>query len=108
MRGFLPNGVRALFLRILIAIADDGNRCQRHNSSMPRMARLALPGVPLHVVQRGNNRQPCFYHASDYQFYLETAFACAKRYQVAVHAYVLMTNHVHLPLTPEKSGVSRE
>jgi putative transposase len=72
------------------------------------MARLALPGVPLHVVQRGNNRQPCFFHASDYEFYLETALVCAKRYQVAVHAYVLMTNHVHLLLTPEKKwGVSQ-
>ena len=56
------------------------------------MARLALPGIPMHVVQRGNNRQPCFFHTSDYQFYLETAFACAQRYQVAVHAYVQMTN----------------
>ena len=69
---------------------------------MPRVARLALPGVPLYVVQRGNNRQPCFSHASDYEFYLETTLACAKRYQVAVHAYELMTNHVHLLLAPEK------
>ena len=75
---------------------------------MPRIARLALSGVPLHVVQRGNNRQACFFHISDYQFYLETLFACARRYQVAIHAYVLMTNHVHLLLTPvEKWGVSR-
>jgi putative transposase len=75
---------------------------------MPRISRLALPGVPLHVVQRGNNRQPCFFHPSDYQFYLESALARARRYQVAVHAYVLMTNHVHLLLTPmEKWSVSR-
>ena len=75
---------------------------------MPKIARLALPGVPLHVVQRGNNRQSCFFQTADYQLYLETVFACAMRYKVAVHAYVLMTNHVHLLLTPtEKWGVSR-
>lgn len=75
---------------------------------MPRIARLAVPGVPLHVVQRGNNRQACFFNATDYQFYLKTVFACAARYDVAIHAYVLMTNHVHLLLTPtEKYGVSR-
>lgn len=74
---------------------------------MPRIARLALPGVPLHVVQRGNNRQACFFQPTDYKFYLESVFACATRYQVAIHAYVLMTNHVHLLLTPkDKWGVS--
>jgi putative transposase len=75
---------------------------------MPRIARLSLPGVPLHVVQRGNNRQACFFHAADYAFYLKTVLSCAVRYEVAVHAYVLMTNHVHLLVTPmEKAGVSR-
>ncbi len=89
-------------------MADDGALGRRHNFFMPRIARLALPGIPLHVVQRGNNRQACFFHVADYQFYLKTIFACAVRYQVAIHAYVLMTNHVHLLLTPaEKWGVSR-
>jgi len=75
---------------------------------MPRMSRLALPGVPLHLVQRGNNRQACFFHEADYSFYLQSLFACAARYHVAVHAYVLMTNHVHILATPaDKSGVSR-
>jgi len=83
--------------------------CSRsHHFVMPRIARLTLAGVPLHVVQRGNNRQACFFHIADYQFYLETAIACAVRFQVVIHAYVLMTNHVHLLLTPtEKWGVSR-
>ena len=83
--------------------------CSRsHHFVMPRIARLTLAGVPLHVVQRGNNRQACFFHIADYQSYLETAIACAMHYQVAIHAYVLMTNHVHLLLTPtEKWGVSR-
>ena len=61
---------------------------------MPRIARLSLAGVPMHIVQRGNNRQACFFHAADYAYYLETVFACAARYLVAIHAYVLMTNHV--------------
>ncbi len=75
---------------------------------MPRIARLSLSGVPLHIVQRGNNRQACFFHTADYAFYLDTVFACAARYQVDIHAYVLMTNHVHLLATPaEKWGVSR-
>jgi putative transposase len=75
---------------------------------MPRIARLSLPGVPMHIVQRGNNRQACFFHPSDYAFYLETVFACAARYQVDIHAYVLMTNHAHLLATPtRKWGVSR-
>lgn len=75
---------------------------------MPRIARLSLPGVPMHVVQRGNNRQACFFHPSDYHFYLESLFVCATRFQVDVHAYVLMTKHVHLLVTPsEKLGVSR-
>lgn len=62
----------------------------------------------MHIVQRGNNRQVCFFHPSDYALYQETVFACAARYQVDIHAYVLMTNHVHLLATPAgKWGVSR-
>jgi len=62
----------------------------------------------MHIVQRGNNRQACFFHPADYALYLETVFACAARYQVDIHAYVLMTNHAHLLATPtRKWGVSR-
>jgi putative transposase len=75
---------------------------------MPRIPRVSLPGVPMHIVQRGNNRQACFFHPSNYAFYLETMFDSAARYQVDIHAYVLMTNHVHLLVTPaEKWGASR-
>lgn len=75
---------------------------------MPRIARLSLPGVPMHVAQRGNNRQVCFFHPTDRDLYLETLFTCTNRFGVGVHAYVLMTNHVHLLVTPaEKWGVSR-
>jgi len=67
---------------------------------MPRPLRYTIPGVPQHVVQRGNNRQPTFFDAQDYRLYLECLREASERHQVAVHAYVLMTNHVHLLLTP--------
>lgn len=63
---------------------------------MPRRPRLQLPGVPQHIIQRGNNRQACFYAEEDYRFYLEWLAEYAKKNGCQVHAYVLMTNHVHL------------
>lgn len=75
---------------------------------MPRKPRMYLAGMPCHVIQRGNNRDACFYAEQDYQFYLECLQAACRRYRVAVHAYVLMTNHVHLLMTPEDiNGISR-
>jgi putative transposase len=56
--------------------------------------------VPLHIIQRGNNRQACFYADGDYQSYLGWLEKYAKESMCAIHAYVLMTNHVHLLLTP--------
>jgi len=67
---------------------------------MPRRPRLNLVDVPMHVIQRGNNRQPCFFTEDDYRFYLHWLQLGARKYECAVHAYVLMTNHVHLLLTP--------
>jgi len=69
---------------------------------MPRKPRMYLPGIPCHVIQRGNNREASFFADQDYQFYLECLDDASKRYGVLVHAYVLMTNHVHLLLTPLK------
>ncbi|GHF98000.1 transposase [Thalassotalea marina] len=69
---------------------------------MPRRARVTLPNVPHHVVQRGNNRQVCFFCNKDYQYYLKWLEEYAKRYFCDVHAFVLMTNHVHLLITPRK------
>lgn len=69
---------------------------------MPRLPRFGLLGIPQHVIQRGNNRQPCFADEEDYQFYLECAQTASKRCGCAVHAYVLMTNHVHLLVTPHR------
>jgi len=73
---------------------------------MPRRPRLVLPGTPLHIIQRGNNRQACFYADDDYQLYLQWLEEYADKYGCLVHAYVLMTNHVHLLVTPEESKSS--
>ena len=67
---------------------------------MPRQSRLALPGVALHVIQRGNNRGACFHVRSDYLLYLLHLHELAKKFACAIHAYCLMPNHVHLLLTP--------
>jgi putative transposase len=70
--------------------------------AMPRPPRYALPGVPQHVIQRGHNRQPIFFHEDDYRFYLACLQETTVRHATAVHAYVLMTNHVHLLMTPHQ------
>jgi len=70
---------------------------------MPRRARLSVAGIPWHIIQRGNNRSVCFLSDDDYQFYLNTLNEQAKKHGCLIHAYVLMTNHVHLLLTPEKT-----
>ncbi|MDP1613218.1 MAG: transposase [Sulfuritalea sp.] len=73
---------------------------------MPRRPRLALPNVPLHIIQRGNNRQACFVADEDCRFYLDWLHDYAIRTGCLIHAYVLMTNHVHLLLTsPRAEGV---
>ena len=71
---------------------------------MARQPRPDLPGISQHLVQRGNDRQPCFYADVDYSRYLQDLHAACVRYGVALHAYVLMTNHVHLLVTPQASG----
>lgn len=67
---------------------------------MPRKPRFNLVEIPQHVVQRGNNRQPTFFAEEDYRFYLDCLGEAASKYRCALHAYVLMTNHVHLLVTP--------
>jgi putative transposase len=75
---------------------------------MPRPRRHHVPGVPLHVIQRGNNRKPCFFTDTDYAVYLDKLREYAVQFSVAVHSFVLMTNHVHLLLTPTtNTGVSQ-
>lgn len=63
---------------------------------MPRRARLALPNVPLYIIQRGNNRQACFYADEDYHFSLDWLREHADKIGCQIHAYVLITNHMHL------------
>jgi putative transposase len=70
---------------------------------MPRKPRLFVPGVPQHVVQRGNNRQQTFFDESDFRLYLDCLRLAGEEFGVSVHAYVLMTNHVHLLVTPDSS-----
>ena len=70
---------------------------------MPRRARLSLPGIAWHIIQRGNNRSVCFFADEDYRLYLDRLTELAERFECAVHAYVLMTNHVHLLLSPEEA-----
>ncbi len=71
---------------------------------MPRKPRMYLPDLPCHVIQRGNNRDATFFAEQDYQFYLECLHDASRKYHVSIHAYVLMTNHVHLLMTPEKQN----
>ena len=69
---------------------------------MPRLTRIAPVGVPQHVIQRGNNRQICFCSESDMAAYINWLKEYAEKYDVEVHAWVLMTNHVHLLCTPKR------
>ena len=72
-----------------------------------RKPRFNLPGLPQHVIQRGNNREPCFYAEADYCRYLHDLKEAADKNQCAVHAYILVTNHVSSLVTPIKEfGVS--
>ena len=70
---------------------------------MPRRARLALAGIPWHIIQRGNNRSACFYAKDDYRRYLGTLHQQAVKHGCRIHAYCLMTNHVHMLVTPERT-----
>jgi putative transposase len=69
--------------------------------SMPRKPRIHLDDVPLHVIQRGHNRQPCFFSEGDYECYLHWLGEALVATGASLHAYALMTNHVHLLITPK-------
>jgi putative transposase len=68
---------------------------------MARLPRIVIPGQPLHIIQRGNNRAPCFYAEDDYHRYLGDLQEARVRNDGRLHVYLLMTNHVHLLLMPE-------
>src|SRR5690349_12443373 len=67
---------------------------------MARQPRLVLPDQPHHIIQRGNDNQIIFRDDEDYRRFLEWLRESAKFYRVAIHAYVLMPNHLHLLATP--------
>ena len=74
---------------------------------MSRLPRLCVPSIPLHIIQRGNNRQMCFAAEKDFAAYAHWLKVYSLKYQVAIHAWVFMTNHVHLLVTPQtRDGVS--
>ena len=73
---------------------------------MARQPRFVLPGHPQHVIQRGNNRSPIFAEVADYCIYKDKLGEACARFSCRIHAYVLMTNHVHLLITPETEQVS--
>ena len=75
---------------------------------MARLPRFVLVGHPQHVIIRGNNRDPIFHADEDYRFYLDKLLAASQKHGCDIHAYVLMTNHVHLLITPHKEdGISK-
>ena len=75
---------------------------------MPRRPRLKLAGVPFHIIQRGHNRAACFFTEADYACYLSLLQHLCQQSGIRLHAYGLMTNHVHLLLTPDRAdGPSR-
>jgi putative transposase len=75
---------------------------------MARQPRLTVPGYAHHIIQRGNNRQAIFTTSSDYELLLDLLHEHAAKQQVAIHSYVLMSNHFHLLATPETvEGIPR-
>lgn len=80
----------------------------QHPQAMPRQPRHDIPGIAQHAVQRGNDRPPYFFADVDYRRYLTNLREAATKHGCAIHAYVLMTNHVHLLVIPNAVGsVSR-
>ena len=74
---------------------------------MPRKPRFYLPNVPVHIVQRGHSREPVFFEDSDYRAYMDWMGEAAEHYKCTIHAYVLMTNHIHILVTPKhKDSIS--
>lgn len=67
---------------------------------MPRQLRFVVPGIAAHITQRGHNGADCFRRDNDYLLYLLHLRELSEKHGCAVHAYCLMTNHVHILLTP--------
>ena len=75
---------------------------------MPRLPRFCPPGYPVHILQRGNNRRACFTSDADMAVYAKWVREGLEKYNVSIHAWVFMTNHIHLLVTPSSfEGISR-
>jgi putative transposase len=75
---------------------------------MARLPRYALPGLPQHVIQRGNDRSALFVTPADYRFFRESLADASTRHFCQIHAFVFMMNHVHLLMTPSTgSGIGK-
>ena len=71
---------------------------------MARLPRLIAPGLPIHVTQRGHNHDRTFLDERDFAIYRECLLEASRRYACAIHAYALMSNHIHLLMTPADAG----
>jgi len=77
-------------------------------NNMARLPRISPAGIAVHIIQRGNNRQTCFAAEEDHRIYMDQLKEYSTRYAVAIHAWVMMTNHVHLLCTPQSDdGMSK-
>ena len=75
---------------------------------MARLSRITPAGITVHVIQRGNNRQACFVSDEDHRTYTGWLKEYSSRYRVDIHAWMMMTNHVHLLCTPhDEAGISK-
>lgn len=75
---------------------------------MARLPRYVIPGQPQHIIQRGNNRQTIFAAEADYQFFRDALIEASIKHDLAIHAYVWMTNHIHILATPgEEDSISK-
>ena len=75
---------------------------------MARLPRITPVGVPVHLIQRGNNRQVCYGSDEDQSAYADWLKIYSRKHEVDIHAWVLMTNHVHLLCTPQQpDGIGR-
>ena len=93
-------GQTPLFPYLVRLAACKRSRPQARYRGMPRLPRPRIANIPMHVIQRGVNRAACFRGSSDFRMYLQLLEELAEERCCAIHAYVLMTNHVHLLLTP--------
>jgi putative transposase len=71
---------------------------------MPRLPRISPTGISIHIIQRGNNRQSCFVSDEDHWAYINLLKEYSTKYGVDIHAWVMMTNHVHLLCTPKRDN----